>query len=228
MIEKKQKTVWIVIPAFNEEKTITRVIKGLKLNGWQNIIVVNDGSVDRTAMLAKKQGVIVLNHLINRGLGAALNTGIHAALKFGADIIVTFDADLQHRPEDVERLINPILNNKADVVIGSRFLNKQDLKDMPLAKRIGNMGLTIITFLLFGAITTDSQSGLRAFSRKAAEKIEIKTNRMEVSSEIIAEITRKKLKKLEIPIKAIYLRKGQSVLDGFKILGKLLLKRLME
>ncbi|MCD6464246.1 glycosyltransferase family 2 protein [Candidatus Woesearchaeota archaeon] len=223
-----EKNVWIVIPAFNEEATIKQVIKSLKKHGWRNIIVVDDGSVDNTPSIAEREDVIVLKHIINRGLGAALGTGIKAALDLGADIIVTFDADLQHKPEDVERLIKPIIQGRADVVIGSRFLNKEYLKGMPLSKKIGNIGLNIITYLLFGAKTSDSQSGMRAFSRKAAQTISIKTNRMEVSSEIIAEVARKKLKKAEIPIKAIYLRKGQSVWDGFKILGKLILKRLME
>lgn len=224
----RRRDTWIVIPAFNEEKTIAKVIKRLRFCGWDNIIVIDDGSNDKTGLLARKQGVIVIKHVVNRGLGAALGTGIQAALKLGAKIIVTFDADLQHNPEDVERLVKPILNKKADVVIGTRFLKKSYLKEMPLSKKIGNMGLNLITLLLFGARTTDSQSGLRAFSKKAVERIKIKTNRMEVSSEIIAEVARKKLKKVEIPIRAIYLRKGQSILDGFKILGKLLLKRLME
>ena len=179
----KKKKIWIVIPAYNEEKTIVKVIKGLKREGWRNIIVVNDGSTDKTEMLAKKEGVVVVTHIINRGLGAALGTGIKAALILGADYIVTFDADDQHFPQDVKRLINVLEKGRADAVIGSRFLGRK--KGVPPKYVVGNFLLNILTFLLLGAYSSDTQSGLRAFNRRAAEKLEILSNRMAVSSEIV-------------------------------------------
>lgn len=222
------KTV-IVMPAFNEEKVIGTVIDGLHKAGWNELIVVDDGSTDRTGKIAGALGAAVYTHPVNRGLGGALGTGIEAAVMHDADVIVTFDSDGQHDPGDIAKVIRPIVAGRADAVIGSRLLKP---KGMPLIRRIGNMGLNIVTFLLFGVWTTDSQSGLRAFSKKAAEKIRIRTNRMEVSSEIIKEIGHHKLRFKEVPIRPIYTeysrKHGQSNLNAFRIIGKLVLKKLMR
>ena len=113
----------IVIPAYNEERTIVEVIRGLKQHGFARLIVVDDGSSDRTGELACQEGVILLRHILNRGLGGALGTGISAALRLGAELIVTFDADGQHDPDDIARLLEPIERGEADVVIGSRMLD---------------------------------------------------------------------------------------------------------
>lgn len=221
--------IFIVMPAYNEEKVIGRTILGLKRRGYDNIIVVDDGSSDKTAQVAEKYGAYVVSHPINRGLGGALKTGIDTAISLDADIIVTFDSDGQHDPDDIKRLIVPIQKRKADAVIGSRLRNP---RGMPFIRRIGNWGFNLVTFALFGVWTTDSQSGMRAFSRKAAEKIDIKTNRMEVSSEIIKEIGQKKLRFAEVPIRAIYTEyskaHGQSSWNAFRILGKLIMRRLMK
>jgi len=226
---KKQNKTWIVIPAYNEEKTITNVIKNLKKQNLKNIIVIDDGSKDKTAAFAKKIGAKVYSHPINRGLGGALNTGIKAALINNAEIIATCDADGQHNPKDVKRAIQHLKQNNLDVVIGSRLINSEC---MPLMRKFGNKSFNFITFLLFGIYSTDTQSGLRVFSKRAAEKIAIKTNKMEVSSEIIKEIGRNNLRFEEIPIQAIYtdysLEKGQKNINGFSILYKLTLRRIMQ
>ncbi|GAG14982.1 unnamed protein product, partial [marine sediment metagenome] len=155
--------------------------------------------------------------------------GIQAALLENPEIIVTFDADGQHNPKDIKKLTKPIIKGKADFVIGSRML---DTKKMPWIKRLANKAGNIFTWFLFGAYVTDSQSGLRVFSRKAAEAIEIKTRGMEVSSEIIKEIKRNNLKIKEVPIKTIYteyaIKKGQKWWHGFKVLGKLILRKIMR
>ncbi|MBU0466344.1 MAG: glycosyltransferase family 2 protein [Nanoarchaeota archaeon] len=225
---KKPNRTWVVIPAYNEEKTLGEVITNLKKNSLKNIIVINDGSEDRTEEVAVKMGAKVYSHLINRGLGGALNTGISAALLNGAEIIATCDADGQHNPEDVKRAIDFLDKDNLDVVIGSRLLNPEG---MPFLRRIGNKGFNFITFLLFGIYSTDTQSGLRVFSKKAAEKLKIKTSKMEVSSEIIKEIGRNKLNFKEISIKAIYtdysMEKGQKNTNAFNILYKLFLRRAM-
>jgi UDP-N-acetylglucosamine---dolichyl-phosphate N-acetylglucosaminyltransferase len=227
---KKMKTC-IVIPAFNEESTIAKVIRELKKEKYANIVVVDDGSEDRTKEAGKKEKVIVISHIVNRGLGGALGTGINAAIEENADIIVTFDADGQHNPKDIKKLIKPIEEGKADCVIGSRLLNP---KGMPHMRRIANKIGNFVTYALFGIWTTDSQSGLRAFSRSAAEKIQIRTNRMEVSSEIIREIHKNKLRFTEVPIEAIYTDysmskpHGQGFITGLKTLFKLILRKLME
>jgi cellulose synthase/poly-beta-1,6-N-acetylglucosamine synthase-like glycosyltransferase len=109
----------VVIPAYNEERSIIAVIRGLKQQGFARLIVVDDGSSDRTSELARQEGVILLQHILNRGLGGALGTGISAALRLGAEIIVTFDADGQHDPNDIGRLLEPIENGEADVVLAA-------------------------------------------------------------------------------------------------------------
>jgi UDP-N-acetylglucosamine---dolichyl-phosphate N-acetylglucosaminyltransferase len=219
--------VCIVLPAFNEEKVIARVLDSLKREGYNDLIVVDDGSADKTAQVANRHGAEVVRHSINRGLGGALGTGLAAALARDADVIVTFDSDGQHNPKDIKRLISPLKEGIADAVIGSRLVKP---KGMPFIRRLGNMGLNIITYVLFGVWTTDSQSGLRAFSRDAARKIDIKTNKMEVSSEIIKEIGRNRLRYHEIPIKPIYtdysMKHGQKHTNGFRIVAKLLIERL--
>jgi glycosyltransferase involved in cell wall biosynthesis len=219
--------VVIVIPAYNEERSIIAVIRGLQQQGFARLIVVDDGSSDRTGELARQEGVILLRHSLNRGLGGALGTGIKAALRLGAKLIVTFDADGQHDPADIWRLLRPIENGAADVVIGSRML---DPVGMPYSRRLANWTANFVTYVLFRARTTDSQSGLRAFSSCAAARMQLRTSGMEVSSEIIAETVKHGLQWQEMPIKAIYtdysLSKGQSFTVGLKTLLRLILAKM--
>lgn len=215
-----------IIPAFNEENTLGEVI--LKLKKYvDQIIVIDDGSKDKTYQVAVQSGAKVYRHLINRGLGGALGTGIKAALLNEADIIVTLDADGQHEPDEIPELIKPIINGEVDVVIGSRFLVHQP---MPLFRRIGNPFFNFVTFFLFGVKSSDSQSGMRAFNKKVAQNLEIHTSGMEVSSEILKEIRAHQFKLKEVPIKSIYtdysLSKGQGFLPGLKTLLKLLIFKL--
>lgn len=221
-------TVVVVVPAYNEEKTIGRVLADLK-NYADKIIIVDDGSTDRTAEIIKSLSVEVYRHFLNRGLGASLKTGFEAAKKSGADIVVTFDADGQHRAEDIPRLIKPILDGQAEVVIGSRFLK---LQRMPILRIIYNWLANFITFLFSGLWVTDSQSGLRAFSKQALERLEIFCDRMEISSEIICQIKKQNLKLVEIPIQAVYtdysLSKGQNFLVGVKTLIRLVVHKFSQ
>lgn len=228
-----------VIPAYNEEKTIGSVL-GEVQKYVDKIIVVDDGSMDKTAEVAAsfqfpllcKGGlggvkIEVLNHIINRGLGAALRTGFFAALRENADIIVTLDADGQHNPEDIPRLIAPIQKGEADAVIGSRFLKNEKA---PLFRKIANWLGNAVTYLFFGIWVSDSQSGFRAFSREALQKLNLKSSGMEISSEIIKEIKRNNLRLVEIPIKPIYtkysLSKGQNLLEGVRTVFQLILRKL--
>lgn len=227
-----------IIPAYNEEKTIAEVLQNTR--GFvDSIIVVDDGSGDQTAEIARAHGAIVVSHLINRGLGAAIGTGFEAAGRFGADVVITLDADGQHDPREINKFIVAIQNG-ADVVIGSRMMRavqaggknvfEQDGLGMPWHRKIAQTIGNVATLILFGAWVSDSQSGFRAFTSHALSKIALKTNRMEVSSEIIAEARRNKLRIVEVPIKAIYtdysLSKGQSFFVGLKTLIKLVLRRL--
>lgn len=223
----------IIIPAYNEEQIIGQVLKLLprKIRGINKLdrIVIDDGSTDKTAEIARENNTKVLSHMINRGLGGALGTGLEYARINSFDIAVTFDADGQHNPSDIKKVIQPILKNKADIVIGSRLKNK---KGMPWYRVLGNFLLNIITYIFFGLWSTDTQSGLRAFSHKAIEKIQIETNRMEVSSEIINKIKKNRLKYAEAPIQTIYtsysLKKGQKNSNGIAILAKLILEKILN
>ncbi|MEK7565618.1 MAG: glycosyltransferase family 2 protein [Patescibacteria group bacterium] len=203
--------ILIIVPAYNEEKTLPAVIKDLESHGYKNIVVIDDGSTDKSSRIAKQTKVPVLTHVLNRGLGAALGTGFEYAQKVNADIVVTFDSDGQHKAEDIKKLIAPLITGKADVVIGSRMLNYQK---MPKDRLIFNFLANVATALTFGVWSTDSQSGLRVFNRKAVNSIHLKTDRMEVSSEFFKEIKRNKLNFAEVPIDPVYdeysRKKGQE------------------
>lgn len=219
----------IVVPAFNESSVIYQVLTSLpkRLEGITNIetIVVDDGSSDKTSREAKKAGAKVLRHISNRGVGAATKTGIEYAKIKEADVVVTFDADGQHDPEDIPKLLKPIISRTADVVIGSRFKKKQK---MPLDRFFLNWFANLITFILFGVVSTDSQSGLRAFSKKAINLINFSGERMDFSSEILLEAKKHKLKTHEVPIKAIYTSysraKGQKNINSISILVRFIIK----
>ncbi len=215
-----------IIPAYNEASVIADVIE--KTRAFvDEVIVVNDGSRDRTQEIAASRGAFVYSHVINRGLGAAIGTGFAASLKRGADVALTLDADGQHDPAEIPRFVEAV-NAGADFVIGSRMLT--NLAGMPFHRKLATFAGNLATRLLFGARVTDSQSGFRAFTRHAMQMIDIKTNRMEVSSELIAEAHAKKLSIAEVPITAIYtdysLSKGQNFFVGLKTLAKLVLRRL--
>ncbi|OGL72384.1 hypothetical protein A3F28_01150 [Candidatus Uhrbacteria bacterium RIFCSPHIGHO2_12_FULL_57_11] len=215
-----------VIPAWNEELVIGEVLDGLR-SRVDEMVIVDDGSDDRTALIARTRGATVVRHAVNRGLGAALGTGIAAALRRNAEIIITFDADGQHLPDDIPAVLAPILSGDADIVIGTRL---RDPKGMPPIRRLANQIGNLVTLVLFGVKVTDSQSGFRALSRYAAERIEIRTDRMEVSSEILAESRRKNLKLVEVPIRSRYtaysMSKGQSLWMGLRTLGRLIIHRM--
>ena len=205
--------VWIVIPAYNEERMIGKVLRELKAEGWRNIIVVDDCSKDRTGSIAKRMGAVVVKHPYNMGLGAALRTGLAKAYRLGADCAVTFDADGQHDPKAVRKLVKAL--RSADLVIGVR-----KLVNPPLHKRIGNFILNLITKMLGGPLT-DSQSGLRAFSRKALKRVQIRSNRYEVSSEILIQAQQKKLRIKEVQVKCFFTfysrARGTTILSGIRI-----------
>ena len=224
-----EKKIYILIPAYNEANKIGTVITDLKNAGYTNILIVNDGSKDNTEEIAKNAGGEVLNHIINRGQGAALRTGIeYLRENIDPDVIVTFDADGQHRIEDLPELIKPILENEADIVLGSRFLTKKT--KLPLLRKIILKGGIIFTNTISNINLTDTHNGLRALGKKAIKEIEITYRQMTHASDIIDEITKKKLRYKEIPVEIIYtdysLAKGQSSSNSIKIAIKMIIKKL--
>ena len=227
MADGNNNKVYIVIPAFNEESVIQDVIKEIRDAGYENIIVVDDGSGDKTHEKAKSSGVTALRHKINRGKGAATKTGIEAAKLLRADIIVTMDGDGQHDPKDIEKLIEPIIQNHCDVVLGTRLKNT---KGMPWHRIAANHVGNFFTWLLFGLWVTDSQSGFRAYSKHAAEVINTKGDRYEYDSEIIREIYIYKLKFKEVSIAVRYTEYSmgkihkQGPINAIKTLYKMFFK----
>ncbi len=226
----------VVIPAYNEEKVVGEVVHAAIKEGF-SVIVVDDGSTDRTGEIAREAGAKIYRHIINLGLGATLATGLMAARRYNPDIVVTMDADGQHRAQDIPLLIKPLENLRADFVVGSRFLGKSFRKrdeSVPAIRWFYNLFGNLITYFLFGVKTTDSQSGLRALNSRALEKINIQSLEMEVSSEFFKEIKNNNLRLEEVPIKGIYteysmskpdLGKTQNLLTGVKTLFNLFLHR---
>lgn len=218
----------IVIPAYNEAQVIGSVIdslpKTLKKITKVTPLVVDDHSRDETAKIARNHGAKCIIHQINLGAGGATITGFEAAKRMKADLIVTMDADGQHAAADLANIIRPITHKKYDVVIGSRLIRIG--KDMPAYRLAGNWALNLITYLFFGIWVTDSQSGFKAFSRHAIDKIKLSTNGYEFCSEIIGQIKRHKLRYKEVPISTIYTKyskmKGQSPLNAINIILNLL------
>ncbi|HCM37606.1 MAG: Glycosyl transferase family 2 [Candidatus Gottesmanbacteria bacterium GW2011_GWB1_43_11] len=220
----------LLIPAFNEAAIIGEVLDGLPRQihgmGKIDVVVIDDGSQDNTFEIAKRKKVKVFRHSLNLGLGAVLGTGFEYAVNTGYDFVITVDADGQHQPDDVVNIAKSLLTEKSDIVIGSRSLSK---KNMPLVRRLVNFLSNTLTFLLFNVWTTDSQSGLRGFTKAALKKLKIRSQRMEVSSEIFKEIGRLHLTFVEVPITAIYtdysLTKGQPISNAPNVFWKLLLQR---
>jgi len=208
----KNKDVWIVIPAHNEGKHISELIKALK-KGYDNIVVVDDGSSDDTYMLAKDLGVHALRHIINMGKGAALKTGCDFAVKEGASTIVVMDADGQHNPSDIPRLLEKIDGN--DICFGYRSFDT----NMPIVFRLGNMVINTVMRALFGIKLKDTQCGFRLFKSSIYRKIRWSSADYSMESEMIANVGRNRLRYCEVAIKTIYSDryKGTTILDGLKI-----------
>ena len=190
------------IPAFNEEKNIAVVITQLK-KIVDKIIVCNDGSTDLTSKIAEELGVIVINHEKNLGYGAAIRSIFLKSKDLDGDILVTFDADGQHRVDDINKVINPIINGKSDLVIGSRFLDESE-KEVPRYRKVGIKVITKITNETIKKQLTDSQSGFRAYSKKVLTELNPSDAGMGISTEILIKASSKNFRISEVPIKITY------------------------
>jgi len=193
--------ITIGIPAYNEEKNIASIITKLK-KITDSIIVCDDGSSDMTSDISKNLGAIVITHKKNMGYGVAINSIFQKAKELNIDLLVTFDADGQHRVEDIEKVVEPIKNNTADLVIGSRFLDKKS--NVPNYRKIGIKVITKITNASIKKKLTDSQSGFRAYNKQVLSQISPSDIGMGISTEILIKSSSKGLRIMEVPITILY------------------------
>ncbi len=217
---------YVVVPAFNEGAAIRDVLAEL-VREYPNVVVVDDGSTDGTPDAARAVAPHVLRHALNRGQGAALQTGVEFALRRGAEYVVTFDADGQHRVEDIPALLEPLAGGACDVTLGSRFLGMKS--QMPLSRRLLLRMAVLFTRIMSRLPITDAHNGLRAFTRAAAERLDISMDRMEHASEVLDIIRRCRLRFREVPVQIRYtdysLGKGQSARDALRVLLHYLIGR---
>jgi glycosyltransferase involved in cell wall biosynthesis len=210
---QEQPMITAVIPAYNEEKTIGRVIEDTK-RYVQNVIVVDDGSSDGTGNVALGAGATVLRHSKNLGYGSALATGFNYFKNNGAGVMVVLDGDGQHKPSDIPRLVKPLIDDQADIVIGSRFMNREEKTGIPRYRRFGIGIVNRAWNIASGDDVTDTQCGFRAYSRDAVEKMEIKEANMSASLEILDQAGAKNLRVLEVPVSVNYHGNSSSMEPG--------------
>jgi len=213
-----RKKIFVVIPAHNEQKHVYDVVRATK-KYVDKVIVVDDGSEDKTKEMAEKAKAITLRHLVNLGKGASLKTGCDYAIKNKADIIIAMDADAQHNPNDIPNFLENIKNY--DVVLAYRKMNKK----MPTILRFGNWVINKTIKFLYGIKIKDSQCGYRTFTAKAYKKLRWEASDYSMESEMIAKIGKHKLTYTEIPVEMIYSDKykGTTIFDGIKIIFNLLM-----
>ena len=192
----------IGLPTYNEEENIAAIIIKLKKT-YDGIIVCDDGSSDLTGEIAKKMGVDVITHTKNLGYGSAIKSLLTKFKETDADILVTFDADGQHRVEDIETVIEPIIKNQSDISIGSRFLDGKNT-DIPTYRKIGIKAITNITNIGTKTKLTDSQSGFRAYHKRVISDILPSEHGMGASTEILIKANKKQFRIKEVSIKVLY------------------------
>jgi len=223
----KTSAVSIIIPVFNEEKNIEDIL--LRTNAVMEsleipyeIIVVDDGSTDKTGWLASRHKARVLNNGTNQGKGYALRKGLRSA---NGNIVVTMDGDGSHRPEDIQDLLTPLLNG-ADIVIGSRFAGKIEKGAIKRLHVVGNHLFNVLIMLLTRKLVTDSQSGFRAYKKEVIEKIKIVSRGYDVETELTVKALKRGFVVQEKPITCERRKGGYTkldfFLDGFKILKAIL------
>lgn len=218
----------IIIPVYNEELTVGNIIDHVKTvmqqTGLKNeIIVVDDCSYDKSLEVAKKRSAKIYTLKQHLGKGYALRAGFSKAK---GDIIVTIDSDGSHQPEELPRVLAPILQDKADLVIGSRYLNQKNVA----VRKLNAFGVKLFNYfiqLLTGVAVTDSQSGYRAMKRQVLKNQNLKSGEYEIESEMLVKTAKKNFRITEVPIsfeQRTYGRSGvDPIVDGFKILLSIIL-----
>ena len=199
--------VIIGIPAFNEEKNIGAIVAKLKIK-YDHVIVCDDGSSDMTQTIASSLGAIVVKHPKNLGYGAAIKTIFNESKKIDGDVLVTFDADGQHQISEIDSVLKPLFENKADIVIGSRFLGTT--KNLPKYRKFGIKTITGLTNTMTGSNLSDAQSGFRAYSKNVLNEISPTDSGMGISTEILIKSSNKNMKITEVPITISYENNSHS------------------
>jgi len=220
-MKKPEKPEIIVgIPAYNEERYIGSVVLQARRFA-REVVVVDDGSSDRTAQVAELAGATLIKHQQNSGYGATVQSVLAEAKKRNPEVLVLLDADGQHNPEEISSLVDAIANG-ADVAIGSRKIKSEDI---PAYRKFGQNIISYFTRVLSRSKLSDTESGFRAFSRKAINVLEPREQGMAISAETISEAMAKGLKIAEVPISAIYTRDGSTlnpIRHGIGVLNRVL------
>jgi glycosyltransferase involved in cell wall biosynthesis len=224
-------SLFVVVPAYNEERQLGPTVRSLVELGYK-VVVVDDGSRDGTWSALGQLPVYALRHPINLGQGAALQTGMTYALRQGADVVIHFDGDGQHQVDDIPALVEPILRDEADVVLGSRFLRSSDAAAVPPLKRALLQAGVLVNRALTGVTLTDAHNGFRALNRKALQCIKIRENRYAHATELLAEIHRHGLRYVERPTTISYtaysLAKGQPLWNALNIVIDVVLRKVFQ
>ena len=208
-----------LVPAYNEEKRIAEVLQGL-LSQVDSVVVIDDASSDTTAEVAEQCGAVVLRHEINRGQGAALETGHEYARLVGAEYVIHFDADGQFNPNDIAPALEVLKKENADILFGSRFLEKKS--DIPWSKKYILFPIGKLLNTLFGSVAlSDVHNGFRILTKNALHKIFITQDRMAHATEIPVLVKKQKLRFVEFPVEVTYHEYGQGGLGGLKIVKDL-------
>ena len=220
-MEDKQNT-YVILPAYNEATRIQPVIEEIAEKGYK-MVIVNDGSSDNTLDVIKEsqrkypKNIYIYSHIINRGVGVAMQTGFDAVLRYNPKYIVNMDSDGQHSADDLENVLEPLVTGRAQAVIGVR-----PLKDMPLSRNFANAVMNLLTKIFYKVDVSDSQTGFRAITREALDKININARGYLISSEFIREVNDNNIPFAEVPIQTIYTpetqAKGTNVVEALKIL----------
>ncbi|MEL6653288.1 MAG: glycosyltransferase family 2 protein [Bacteroidota bacterium] len=221
--------ICIIIPAYNEGRVLPTLLHTLLKLGYQ-MVVVDDGSTDDTEQLLRTFPIYYLRHRVNLGQGAALETGMRFAQRLDVDIFVHFDADGQHDAAEIERLAKPVSEEKADIVLGSRFLDAETKSAVPFSKRVLLKGAIWINGLFTGVWLSDAHNGFRAMNRNALEQIRLREAGMAHATEILSEIKRHGLRYQEVPVLIRYSEysqeKGQSIWNSINILTDLIVRKI--
>lgn len=203
------KKILVCIPAFNECEAISEIVKRASKHAAE-VLVCDDGSQDGTDRLAEAAGAIVIRHTKNQGYGATIKTLFEAAKGKDPDVMVTLDSDGQHDPDQIPQVVKPILYDGFDIVVGSRYLTDHDRQQIPVLRGVGIKVITTLARRISYGNITDAQSGFRAYSRKALQKIRLFEKGMPVSTEILIKAKQENLIIREVPVTVSYNMKNTS------------------